>query len=122
MAGIIGSAEAAKQLQDAELQLHKLNRTFESYFNGFERVAPIRDFEAMKRVFRKLTGQGYATAAMRFKAQNLIARWQMLRGRWERDLARMEMGSLKPGVGAAPGRSLEPKRPPPGARKPRSDS
>ena len=89
------------------------------YFNGLEKRPPLREFEGLKRSFRDLTRVGYSTSTLRFKVSNLIARWQVWRSLWERQMLRMEQGTYKPGVGAAPGRATERQRnrPKPG-RKP----
>lgn len=105
--GVVGSEEGGKQLQDLERRLINCKRGFEMYFNGVEKKPPLMEFESLKRSFRELTRVGYSTSVLRFKVENLIARWQAWRALWERQLQRMEEGTLKPGVGAAPGTAVE---------------
>ncbi len=105
--GVVGSEEGGKRLADLERRLIKCKRGFEMYFNGIEKKPPLVEFEALKRAFRDLTRVGYSTSVLRFKVTNLIARWQTWRALWERQMLRMEEGSFKPGVGAAPGRATE---------------
>ena len=99
--GVMGSEKAVIQLAQLESKLELLTRKFNRYFNGFERVAPQLEFEAMKREMRDLQAQAFSTGQSRFKAQNLVARWQVHRSRWERDLARKEEGTFKPGASVA---------------------
>ena len=105
--GVVGSEEGGKQLQDLERRLINCKRGFEMYFNGVEKKPPLMEFEALKRSFRDLTRVGYSTSILRFKVENLIARWQAWRALWERQLQKMEEGTLKPGIGAAPGTAVE---------------
>lgn len=102
--------EGGKTLAELETRLMNCKRGFDMYFNGLEKTPPLVEFEALKRAFRDLTRTGYSTSALRFKVQNLIARWQTWRSLWERQLLKMEEGTYKPGVGARPGRAGEPVR------------
>ena len=97
--GPVGSEKAAQQLQQMDSKLEQLRRKFQMFFNGFERQPPTVEFETLKREFREFSSVSYATGQARFKAQNLIARWQVQRTMWERDLARYEEGKFKPGAG-----------------------
>lgn len=99
--GPVGSEKAAAQLVVLEQKLEAMRRKFQQYFNGFERLPPIAEFEQLKREFRDLGTQSYSTGQARFKAQNLMARWQVQRTIWERDLQRMEEGKFKTGAGKA---------------------
>ena len=94
--GPLGSEKAQQQLQQLEVKLEQLRRKFQNYFNGFEKTPPTFEFDALKREFRDFGMQQYSTAQARFKAQNLLARWNLLRALFERDLARMEDGKFKP--------------------------
>lgn len=119
--GVVGSLEGGKRLAELEARLMSCKRSFDMYFNGIEKTPPLVEFEALRRAFRDLTRTGYSTSALRFKVQNLIARWQTWAALWERQMQKMEEGTFKPGVGARPGRASEPPRPrkpPPGRPKP----
>jgi len=94
--GPVGSEKAAQQLAQLESRLELLRRRMNMYFNGFEKVPPTLEFEAVKREFREFASQGFSTGQSRFKAQNLIAKWQVMRTMWERDLQRMEEGKFRP--------------------------
>jgi len=99
--GPLGSEKATAQLVELEQKLERMRRKFAAYFNGFDRLPPTLEFEALKREFRELTSQTFSTGQSRFKVQNLIARWQLQRSMWERDLVRMEEGKFKPGSQAS---------------------
>lgn len=105
--GVLGSVEANRQLDLLEQRMERCKRGFDKYFNGFEKVPPTVEYEQIKRDVRNLQKVGYATATLRFKVQNLIARWSMMSALWDRNMVKMERGEYKRGVGAAPGRSGE---------------
>lgn len=94
--GPVGSEKATQQLHELEMKLERMRRKFNMYFNGFERVPPTLEFDQIKREFREFASQSFSTGQSRFKAQNLIAKWNLMRTMWERDLQRMEEGKFKP--------------------------
>lgn len=104
--GVVGSQEGGKRIADLERRLIKCKRDFEKYFNGLEKKPPLAEFEALNRSFRELTRVGYSTSILRFKVENLIARWQVWRALWQRQMLRMEEGTYKTGVGAVPGSAV----------------
>ncbi len=97
----VGSEKAAQQLTHLEQRLEVVRRKFQQYFNGFDRQPPTLEYEALKREFREFQSNTYSTGQARFKAQNLMARWQLQRTIWERDLQKMEEGTYKTGVSRA---------------------
>lgn len=94
--GPVGSDKAAQQLQHLETRLEVIRRKFNMYFNGFEKTPPTLEFDSLKREFREFGTQAFSSPTFRFKAQNLIAKWNLMRTMWERDLQRMEDGRFKP--------------------------
>ncbi|GEM_PF-3591967 len=104
--GVLGSEEANKKLDALQLRIEKCKRKFDMYFNGIEKIPPLKEYDRLKRDVRDLRKTGYATATLRFKVQNMIARWQIISALWDRQLLKMERGEFKPGVGAKPGRDL----------------
>ena len=105
--GVLGSDEANRRLDALHARIEKCKRGFDLYFNGLEKRPPLREYEFIKREIRNLQKVGYATTTLRFKVQNMIARWQVMSALWDRNMAKMERGTFKPGVGARPGRGLE---------------
>ena len=105
--GVLGSEEANKRLDQLQMRMEKCKRSFDMYFNGFEKKPPLIEYEALKREVRNLRNTGYATATLRFKVQNLIARWSVMSSLWDRQLEKFERGEFKPGVGAKAGRASE---------------
>lgn len=102
--GVLGSEAANKKLDQLEMRIEKIKRKFDAFFNGFEKKPPLVEFQALKREVRTLHKTGYSTATLRFKVQNMIARWQIMASLWERNMLKMERGEFKPGVGAKAGR------------------
>lgn len=105
--GVMGSEEANKRLDALDMRIEKCKRAFDMYFNGFEKRPPLIEYEKLKRDIRNLRNTGYSTATLRFKVQNMIARWQVMSALWDRQLQKMETGEFKPGVGAKAGRASE---------------
>lgn len=94
--GPVGSEKATQQMQQLDARIELLRRKFNMFFNGFDKLPPTQEFETAKREFREFSTQSFASPTMRFKAQNLIAKWNLARTMWERDLQRMEEGQFKP--------------------------
>ncbi len=102
--GVMGSEEANRKLDALGVRIDKCKRGFDQYFNGLEKKPPLREYEQIKREIRSLQKVGYATATLRFKVQNMIARWQVMSALWDRNLQKLERGDIKFGVGARPSR------------------
>jgi ABC-type arginine transport system ATPase subunit len=96
----VGSDRAAQQMAAIEGRIDHLRRKFQMYFNGFDRVPPLTEYESLKRDVRELQQTGFATQQARFKAQNLTARFQVQRSMWDRELVRREEGLARPGQAA----------------------
>ena len=105
--GVLGSAEANNKLDTINVRIEKCKRSFDKFFNGFDKVPPLIEFGAIKREVRLLHKTGYSTATLRFKVQNMISHWQIMASLWERQMLKMERGEFKPGVGARAGSASE---------------
>ncbi|MSP90565.1 MAG: hypothetical protein EXR79_01980 [Myxococcales bacterium] len=90
--GMMGSEKAGLLITHMEQRLEQVRRAFRAYFLGFDRLPPGDLYRAVQKEFREFQQQQFSVAAARFKAQNVLARWNMLRATWERDLVRMEEG------------------------------
>ncbi len=98
--GPLGSDRAGQQMASIENRLEHLRRKFQMFFNGFDRTPPMVEYDALKRDVRDLQQSGFVTAQARFKAQNLVARFQVQRSLWDRELQRREEGTTRPGLAA----------------------
>lgn len=96
--GPLGSDRAGQQMAAIETKIEHLRRKFQLYFNGFERTAPITEYDSLKRDIRELQQTSFVTAQARFKAQNLVARFQVQKSLWDRELQRREEGVARPGL------------------------
>lgn len=105
--GPVKSDRAGQQMAAIENRLEHLRRKFQMYFNGFDRTPPSTEYDALKREVRELQQTGFATSQARFKAQNLVARFQVQRSLWDRELMRREEGLVRPGF--APIKGFAPK-------------
>ena len=111
--GPLGSDRAGQQMAAIESRLEHLRRKFQMYFNGFDRTPPTTEYDALKRDVRELQQTSFVTAQARFKAQNLVARFQVQRSMWDRELVRREEGLTRPGVAPLKGHAREVKSPDP---------
>ena len=99
--GMMGSEKAGHLISHMEQRLEQLRRAFRAYFLGFERLPPGDLYRAVQKEFRDFQQQQFSVAASRFKAQNVLARWNLHRNTWERDLVRMEEGNFQSHAHAA---------------------
>jgi len=107
--GPLGSDRAGQQMAAIEARIDHLRRKFQMYFNGFDRTPPTTEYEALKRDVRDLQQTGFVTSQARFKAQNLVARFQVQRSLWDRELQRREEGFTRPGLAPIRGAHHDPK-------------
>ena len=96
--GPLGADRVNQQMAAIDARIDHLRRKFQMYFNGFERAPPNVEYDALKRDVRELQNAGFTNPVARFKAQNLVARFQVQRTIWDREIARREEGLVRPGM------------------------
>ena len=89
-------------------RLQKLDRKFNFYFIGNDRVPPIKDFDQFKREVRLLTREKErsSSAGLRFYVETFLQRFISYRTKWERGLRDIEEGRLSRGAGFFKGRKF----------------
>lgn len=87
--------EQQRELDALNEAIDKLRVQFERYFMGLERLAPIREREALLRSFRRTKLRECRNTAMRFKFQNLNARLVTYQQYWTRIMRLIEEGKFR---------------------------
>lgn len=90
-----GSAERAQftaQLDEFEDALEHLRVSYEKYFVGVDRVAPVRELERVRRQARDLERMTTRSTALRFRLAGLRARFVTYQHYWTRVEREIERG------------------------------
>jgi len=89
------SRVTTEHLDAIEESIELLKVSYERYFNGVDRVPPVREHENVKRSVRDLTKYRIGTTVLRFRSQNLRARLVTYEHYWTRILGMIEKGTFK---------------------------
>jgi hypothetical protein len=98
------SVEALDNLEE-EIELLKV--AFERYFNGVDRVPPTREHDTVKLHMRNAERQRSGSTVVRFRMQNLKARFISYEHYWTRILRQIEEGTFKRVVAESKRREYE---------------
>ena len=81
---------------DLESRLQKLDRKFNFYFIGQDRVPPIKDFDLFKNEVRLLTRERERSTStgLRFYVETFLQKFISYRTKWDRGLRDIEEGRL----------------------------
>ena len=85
--------EFDKVLNDLDNEIGRLRALYEQYFQGLERVPPVRLRERLDRQVRQLRRDQPKNTAMRFKYQTIFQRWITFSQYWDRISRRIEEGT-----------------------------
>ena len=85
---------------DLESRLQKLDRKFNFYFIGQDRVPPIKDFDLFKNEVRLLTleRERSTSTGLRFYVETFLQKFISYRTKWDRGLRDIEEGRLPHGA------------------------
>lgn len=81
------------RLGDLEDEITRLRAIYEQWFQGIERVPPIRMRERLDRKVRRLRREAPNNTALRFKYQTIFQRWVTFTQYWDRITRRIEEGT-----------------------------
>jgi len=81
------------RLSDLENEIAKLRAIYEQWFQGIERVPPVRQRERLDRQVRQLRREAPNNTALRFKYQTIFQRWITFTQYWDRISRRIEEGT-----------------------------
>jgi hypothetical protein len=84
-----------ESLDDLEEDIELLKVAYERYFNGVDRIPPIREHDAVKLHMRNALRQRSGSTAVRFRLQNLKARLISYEQYWTRILRQIEQGTYR---------------------------
>jgi hypothetical protein len=97
-------------LDDLEEEIELLKVAFERYFNGVDRVPPTREHDTVKLHMRNAERQRSGSTVVRFRMQNLKARFISYEHYWTRILRQIEEGTFKRVVAVSKRREYEAQR------------
>ncbi|MHB1400499.1 MAG: MXAN_5187 C-terminal domain-containing protein [Trichloromonadaceae bacterium] len=82
----------ARELGEIEQALKELEVTFEQYFAGVEKRAPIKDRDNLQRRLLRFANRRITQTDLRFRYQNLATRFHQYCGHWDRILRLIDEG------------------------------
>jgi len=95
-----------QKVSELEKQLLALDRRFNFYFNGQDRVPPIKDLDQLKRETRLLTREREraSSGSLRYYVETFLQKFISYRTKWEKGLRDIEEGRLIRGADFFKGR------------------
>ncbi|MCY1040464.1 hypothetical protein OV208_03945 [Corallococcus sp. bb12-1] len=106
------SSEAALQECEAlEAELAELRHTYEQYFLGMERQAPIRAHEDLKKRMVRLKGAFVRSTSVKFRVQTIHNKFLTYERLWVRTIQEIEAGTYHRDLAKARRRSESAKKP-----------
>lgn len=88
-------------LSDTEGRLERVRVLYDLYFQGIERIPPSVPRKEFERRMDLLRRTRFPNTALRFRYQNLLQRFQLLRAQWQRTLRSIEEGTYRRDVNRA---------------------
>ena len=83
----------AGQLDSFETSIHQLKIAYEKYFNGIEKIEPVKEREDLRRSVRELDRTRHTNLVQRHRYQTLRARYISLDQYIQRNLFQIERGT-----------------------------
>lgn len=80
---------------DAEARLERLKARYEQWFQGVERVPPLRFREQLERILREMRRRQPNNTMQRFRFQTLFQRWTTMCTYWDRITRQIEEGTYR---------------------------
>ncbi len=85
--------DIAAEVADFERKLDRLRVTYEQYFMGIEKRAPMVQLKDVVRIMRKLDNEKIQNTAMRYRLRTLIQKYNTYRNYWNRTTRAIEAGT-----------------------------
>ncbi|RKH57091.1 MXAN_5187 C-terminal domain-containing protein [Corallococcus llansteffanensis] len=106
------SSEAAlHECEALESEIAELRHTYEQYFLGMERQAPIRAHEDLKKRMMKLKGAFVRSTSVKFRVQSLHNKFLTYERLWVRTIQEIEAGTYHRDLAKARRRAVAQKKP-----------
>jgi len=83
-----------QRLTKIDYDLKALIISYEKYFAGIEKREPYKEREALAKLVRSLVGVHITQADIKFRLQNLTAKFNTYNQQWDRQLRLLEEGKL----------------------------
>lgn len=95
-----------QKVSELDNRLQTLDRKFSFYFNGQERVPPIKDLDQLKKETRLLTRERErsSSGSLRYYVETFLQKFISYRSKWEKGLRDIEEGRLARGADFFKGR------------------
>ena len=90
-----GSEEQMQHLSELEGDLAELRAAYDQYFQGNERLPPLKRHDAFKKQFLKLKGSSVRQTAVKFRLESIGQKLLTYERLWERTLKEIENGTYK---------------------------
>jgi len=87
------SKELKAELKEVDQATDRLRATFEQHFQGIERQPPTFEREALKRRVLKLHTTSVRNTELRFRINQLVAKFNTYQNYWARILRQIEEGT-----------------------------
>jgi hypothetical protein len=84
-----------KELDAIEKQLAEVNKLFEQYFLGFERLPPIKERDELHKRILKLKGENPRNTGVKFRLNSSLSKFLSYDRMWQRTLKEIEEGTYK---------------------------
>lgn len=92
----VNPTQVAEELQVLELKTKQLKFEYEQYFMGGRPREPVQLRGDVQKIIVRYANVGIQNTALRFKFNNLCARYYALRRHWDSVLRQIEEGTYKP--------------------------
>jgi hypothetical protein len=97
-----------QKISDLESRLQRLDRKFNFYFVGQDKVPPVKEFDQLKREVTLITREKdmSASSSLRFYIETFLQKFISYRVKWERGFRDIEEGRLTCGADFFKGRKF----------------
>lgn len=91
------SQEIDSLLHQGEVLIEQLDRLYQSYFQGIERLPPIQKRKQLDDLILQIDKRPKPTTQIQFKVQTVRNKYNTYRDRWDRKIKDIENGRIKRG-------------------------
>ncbi len=93
--GVKGSEDAMQRCNELESELAELRAAYDQYFQGNERLPPLKKHDVFKKSFMRLKGSHVKQTAAKFRIESIGQKMLTFERLWERTLQQIEAGTYK---------------------------
>lgn len=89
------SEDAMQRCNELESELAELRAAYDQYFQGNERLPPLKKHDVFKKSFMKLKGSHVRQTAAKFRIESIGQKMLTFERLWERTIQQIEAGTYK---------------------------